>query len=492
MPSPAASLAVYRNGVLQKQELDYSVSANVITFSAGAIPQPGDVLTASYRLADPGNPDGQAGGALAGTYPNPSLGLGVVSDANVSELAGIRESKLALNHATHSNANDPTQNQKAALAGTVGTPSASNKFVTNQDPRLSDARAPAGHALLGGPHSDTSAGAPVRGDVVVGQGSPVRWTRLPLGPANRCLMSNGSDALWNTCLYTAFPAGSIPFVDASGNLAENSGRLVWDNSNRRLSVGNNSASSTLYVWDTQASTGSTGLTVRAGQGQGSNPLQQWLGASGGELARLDPDGRVTAATFRASTSATRAAWQDGGYSADPSTRTDGDAWFNTSGQARKTAEAGQAHTVPQVLCSSTGVGTSSTAVTQLGSCTIPAGFLKPGDRVDVRFDYSHEGAAVGFSFDVRWGGTTLVSRAAGAGEPAAGGHVEAAIHAGGAQWRVQSWGAALAVAASAGTAADSLAAPVTVSFLGRMTGAAAETVTLRHFTVLRYPAQQNP
>ncbi|TCL74252.1 hypothetical protein EDC14_1004190 [Hydrogenispora ethanolica] len=47
--------------------------------------------------------------------------------------------------AGHSNANDPTADQKAALAGTSGTPGSTNKYVTNADPRLSDARTPVAH-----------------------------------------------------------------------------------------------------------------------------------------------------------------------------------------------------------------------------------------------------------------------------------------------------------------------------------------------------------
>ena len=48
-----------------------------------------------------------------------------------------------------SEANDPTAAQKAALAGTNGTPGTDNRFVTNTDPRNSDARTPAmhGHAF---------------------------------------------------------------------------------------------------------------------------------------------------------------------------------------------------------------------------------------------------------------------------------------------------------------------------------------------------------
>lgn len=42
-------------------------------------------------------------------------------------------------------ANDPSTDQKAALAGTSGAPSGSNKYVTNVDSRNSDARTPTAH-----------------------------------------------------------------------------------------------------------------------------------------------------------------------------------------------------------------------------------------------------------------------------------------------------------------------------------------------------------
>jgi hypothetical protein len=329
--------------------------------------------------------------------------------------------------------------------------------------------------------------------VIVAQGtSPVRWTRLPLGAANRCLMSNGADAVWNTCLYTAFPAGSIPFVDANGNLAQNSTQLSWDNGNRKLSVGNGSDSATLYLWDAQSSVGLTTLVVRAGQGQGSAPLGRWLDPSGNELARVDPDGRVLGPSFHAATSATRAAWEDAGSPTDPSNRSDGDAWYNTASLSRKTAEGGQVHTQPQIVCSSMGAATSSTTLTSLGTCTLPAGFLQPSDRVEIRFDYSHEGTTTGFTLEVHWGSTTLASRSAVAGETAAGGKVDAGIDSSGAHWRSESWGAALAFAASAGSASDSIASPLTVSFLGSMAASTSDTVTLRNLTVIRYPGQNNP
>jgi hypothetical protein len=52
VPSPTSSIALYRNGVLQKVGLDYTVTASgAIQFAAGSTPQPSDVLQASYRTA---------------------------------------------------------------------------------------------------------------------------------------------------------------------------------------------------------------------------------------------------------------------------------------------------------------------------------------------------------------------------------------------------------------------------------------------------------
>jgi len=50
-PRPARSLLVYRNGLLQKEGIDYTLNQNVITFAPGSTPAPGDILTVSYRMA---------------------------------------------------------------------------------------------------------------------------------------------------------------------------------------------------------------------------------------------------------------------------------------------------------------------------------------------------------------------------------------------------------------------------------------------------------
>ncbi len=77
----------------------------------------------------------------------------LVENDDVHASAAIAESKLALAHATHSNASDPTSDQKSALGGTAGTPSLTNKYVTNEDSRNTDARTPTSHGNAA--HSST-------------------------------------------------------------------------------------------------------------------------------------------------------------------------------------------------------------------------------------------------------------------------------------------------------------------------------------------------
>jgi hypothetical protein len=350
-----------------------------------------------------------------------------------------------------------------------------------------------GHSLLGSAHSDAVTGAVGRGDLIVGQGtSPTAWTRLPIGPPNRCLMSNGSDAVWNTCLYTGYSFESIPFVDASGNLSQNNTRLFWDNSNRQLGIGTNTPTSTLYLHDALAATGTTQLTIRAGQGQSTNPLQRWMNSVGTELGRIDFDGSLVAPAFNAASSSTRAGSRDTGTAIDPSNRMDGDSWFNTTQQARKNQEGGQIHTTPQVLCSSPGSSTNATSVTQLGSCSMPAGFLSSGDRIEIQAEFAHQGSSTGFSVELRWGSTVLLSRTAAPSESALALRGSTGVHASGASWTIQSWGTNLPLASGIGNATDAVFSGIAISLTGSLSASGSDTVALRNFTVIRYPAQSNP
>jgi len=89
-PAPSTSLVLYRNGLLLDPNLDYTLTANAITFQTGAIPKPADILLAYYRVSvsitgvgfiDAETPAGSINGSnnsftLAQT-PNPSTSLGV-------------------------------------------------------------------------------------------------------------------------------------------------------------------------------------------------------------------------------------------------------------------------------------------------------------------------------------------------------------------------------------------------------------------------------
>jgi hypothetical protein len=83
VPTPSASLALYRNGVLQNQGADYTLSSSVVQFAAGNVPQPGDTLLANYRLP--------ASGGTSQLYPSPQIlcnGTGaVVTGSSMSSLA---------------------------------------------------------------------------------------------------------------------------------------------------------------------------------------------------------------------------------------------------------------------------------------------------------------------------------------------------------------------------------------------------------------------
>jgi len=162
------------------------------------------------------------------------------------------------------------------------------------------------------------------------------------------------------------------------------------------------------------------------------------------------------------------------------------------GSYRRASSDAQGMVLPQVICSSTGSSSSSTTLASLGTCTIAANFLQAGDRVDVRFSYSHEGTAKGFTFEIHWGGATIVSRSGGATDSRVAGYAEFGVHLAGAQWNTQSWGSALALAAGIGDSVESLSAPLVIDLLGRMASNTTETITLRNFTVIRYPAQANP
>jgi hypothetical protein len=147
---------------------------------------------------------------------------------------------------------------------------------------------------------------------------------------------------------------------------------------------------------------------------------------------------------------------------------------------------------PQVVCSGAGASTSATVLTQLAACTIPSGVLGSGDRIEVRFQFEHVGTTSGFTSEVRVGNAAVMVRSSAAGESLLVGRSDFGLLSGSQVWDTQSWGNGTAFAAATGSASEDTSQAVTIRFRGQMAQATTETVSLRNFTVIRYPAQANP
>jgi hypothetical protein len=148
--------------------------------------------------------------------------------------------------------------------------------------------------------------------------------------------------------------------------------------------------------------------------------------------------------------------------------------------------ASQLYPTAQVLCSGVGAVVNGADFASMGTCAIPAGILIPGDRLDIRFDVEHGGAASAFTFEVVWGATAILRRDASAAEPQVTGRANAALLASGARLSHQSWGGVLPFAAGVASAADAWTGGIVIDFRGKL-AAAGETLALRGYTVTRLP-----
>jgi len=149
-------------------------------------------------------------------------------------------------------------------------------------------------------------------------------------------------------------------------------------------------------------------------------------------------------------------------------------------------------TTPQVVCSAVGTSTSSTSPISLGTCTLSAGLLTTGDRIEIRYQFTHTGTATGFTPSVSWVGTPVVSRTTVATDTAFAGVLDFAINASTQPWSGQNWGSSTPFAAVVGSVSANTALSVTIGFQGQMSALTSDTVGLSSFTVVRYPAQVNP
>jgi hypothetical protein len=344
----------------------------------------------------------------------------------------------------------------------------------------------AAHNLLSATHGDTTDATVVRGDLIVGQGTTTKWQRLPLGSANRCLVSNGLDAVWNSCLFTGFTTGSVPFVNSTGVLAQDNANFFFDSTNRRLGLGTASPAAN--------------LTIQAQSTQGTTDLTRWVPSTGTSyVARVTPDGTFEARRVVGKSDGTVAGFRDEGFvnGVDPSSLSAGDFWYNRSQRARKTYEACQVHTVPQIICSVGGGTTTSTSLTSIGTCGIPAELLDSGDRIEISLNFEHTGTASGFRVEIFVDSTSLFNRDFAATDTLAFVKGSGGFFPTGISLASYSFGTAGTVPGSAfsGLSANTTLVPTaakTISFRARLLTGGGDSVFLRNFTVIRYPAQFNP
>jgi hypothetical protein len=149
-------------------------------------------------------------------------------------------------------------------------------------------------------------------------------------------------------------------------------------------------------------------------------------------------------------------------------------------------------TFPQVVCSGVGQSTSAATPAILGSCTLPAGLLNQGDRIEILYDFTHQGSTTPFTSSVTWGGSTIIARGGAATDSTLSGRSSAAIYSAGARWNTESWGATIAYLVTSGSAPDTTTAAIPIHFLGQMASSTSDSIAVTNFTVIRYPAQTNP
>jgi len=140
----------------------------------------------------------------------------------------------------------------------------------------------------------------------------------------------------------------------------------------------------------------------------------------------------------------------------------------------------------QVLCSGVGAGINTTSFSSLGTCTIPAGMLNGGDRIQIQFDLVHQGTSAGFSGEVRWGGAAILHRDAAAGDAQVSGRVDAGFDQTGAHVSAQSWGTVLPFSATVASAPGNYSQGMVIDFEGKLS-AAGDTLTLSNFSMVRLP-----
>lgn len=158
-----------------------------------------------------------------------------------------------------------------AFGGTgLTTPGASGNVLTSNGTIWTSAAPAVGpHAILSAAHTDTTAAAVVRGDLMVGIGVTPKWERLAIGAAGRFPRSDGTDVLYSLVILTTDVSGLLPVGNGGSGAGSLTGLLQGNGASAFTAVANSSTvgqclrvtGASTYAWgaldlaDTDAITG---------------------------------------------------------------------------------------------------------------------------------------------------------------------------------------------------------------------------------------------
>jgi len=138
-----------------------AVAAHDLAFAHANLPSAGEKAALPGTSGVPGagnkyvtdgdarNSDPRTPTAHAGTHATGQPDAVAPGDIG-AEVAGAAAGAVGTHEGTYDHTDLPTADEKAALAGTSGAPSAANEYVTDADARNSDARTPVAHTHGGG------------------------------------------------------------------------------------------------------------------------------------------------------------------------------------------------------------------------------------------------------------------------------------------------------------------------------------------------------
>jgi hypothetical protein len=160
--APPAATLLSRLDALETAVPQKADASDLTAHAALATPAHGGIVASTdTRLTDARTPAGGAGGVLAGTFPSPSFAADMATQAELNTVSALT----------------PTSTQKAALAGSVGTPGSSNPYVTSIDTRMRVVSV-ASYGAVGNSSTDDRAAIQAAIDAAATAGVPVYFPAI--------------------------------------------------------------------------------------------------------------------------------------------------------------------------------------------------------------------------------------------------------------------------------------------------------------------------